>query len=428
MPTDIYVEGTEDSEHPIISKQGKRLWKQFVASFMHEVGSLFEAEGVATDPASEERLAELIIARLAQALDRHHRQRHGDFSPDPLPDTFPMWDRKPAVDTSLDRAASGTPRRPSGPSSVSVTVSLRGLYLGRKAVAVVKPRVVAETDYVVRSLAAFAGDDAARITRDELIRWRDSIKAGGANNNTWNNRLSMVRQVLLHGVNQGLLKEDPTTGIRLRKSRQKSPPPYTDADAAHLLLAARKETQPSLRWAHWVMAFSGLRAGEVLQLLGRDVRQDGSIWLIDVNEDHPTQSVKNSERRHVPIHPALIREGFVAYAQTAAPDAPLFPDKRLDQHGKRGGRAWNLIGKWVRRVGITDPDKAPDHSWRHRIEDELRAAEVPEDVRDAIVGHSRKTTGRQYGVRGEALTRLHRYLSRVPIPPGVFEGDDRAAA
>jgi hypothetical protein len=106
----------------------------------------------------------------------------------------------------------------------------------------------------------------------------------------------------------------------------------------------------------------------------------------------------------------------------------LFADKRPDQHGNRGGRAWNVVGKWVRtRVGITDPRKAPDHSWRHRVEDELRAAEVPEDARDAIMGHARKTTGRQYGVRGEALKRLARAIERIPAPPGVEPGPARGA-
>jgi hypothetical protein len=131
--------------------------------------------------------------------------------------------------------------------------------------------------------------------------------------------------------------------------------------------------------------------------------------------------VKTSQRRVVPVHPALIAEGFTEYAQTIAPDAPLFPDKPLDKHGNRGGRAWNVIGAWVRdKVGISDPSKAPDHSWRHRGEDELRAVEVPEDGRDAILGHARRTMGKQYGVRGEALTRLHRYVCLIPEPNGVM--------
>jgi integrase len=405
----------DDWEESLPSEGDERGWKRFFAMFVPDAKELLAAEGVRTDAASVERLAKLISSRLAQALARYRQQEHGDYSSDPLLAKFPVWERPQK--TSTANASDGRP------------VNLGSLFDAWKAVAVVKPRVVAETEYVVRALAAFVGhDDATRITRDDLLRWRTSMKEAGKSNNTWNNRLSMLRQVLAQAVNEGRLKEDPTTGVRLRKSRQKSPQPYSDADAVKLLRAARGETRPSLRWAHWIMAFTGMRAGEVLQLLGRDVRQDGAIWFFDVNEDDATKSVKNSQRRHVPVHPVLLREGFIGYVQTIAPDAPIFPDKRLDQHGKRGGRAWNVIGTWARsKGGIIDPNKAPDHSWRHRLEDELRAAEVPEDARDAILGHSRKTTGRRYGTRGEALSRLNRYLSKVPIPAGLFDRDLAAA-
>jgi integrase len=215
------------------------------------------------------------------------------------------------------------------PIAVSA-VSLAELFDAWRAVATVKPRTVAETEYAIKLLGAFAGhDDAARITRADMLRWRGTMKADGGSNNTWNNRLSMVRQVFLRAVDDDALTTDPTVDLRLDKSKPASPLPYSDDDAARILLAARRESTPALRWAHWIMAFTGMRAGEVLQLLGRDVRQDGGVWLIDVNEDHPTKSVKTSERRHVPVHPALIREGFVTYAQTIAADAPLFPDKGL---------------------------------------------------------------------------------------------------
>lgn len=39
------------------------------------------------------------------------------------------------------------------------------------------------------------------------------------------------------------------------------------------------------------------------------------------------------------------------------------------------------------------------------------------------MGHARKTTGRQYGVRGEPVAKLHRYLSLLPVPPGVTQAD-----
>jgi hypothetical protein len=75
------------------------------------------------------------------------------------------------------------------------------------------------------------------------------------------------------------------------------------------------------------MAFTGRQAGEVLQLLGRDVRPDGGVWVFDVNEIGDGKSLKTGHRRHVPIHKALVDGGFQTFAQPMAPDAPLFPDK-----------------------------------------------------------------------------------------------------
>lgn len=400
-PTEAIAEGRAS-----VRTEYRRQEAEFLAPFLGYADELLASARVATDVASRDQLARLIVQRLSQALTLHRKRLGGDYSPDPVRPTLPEW--KP-------------PAAAAHPPEASPTVSLRGLFEAWKIVAVVKPRVIEETRYVVEALIAFAGhDDAARITGDDLIRWRNAKKADGRSNNTWNNRLSMIRQVFAHGVAERRLSSDPTAGLRLRKAPQQSPLPYSDADAAAILTAARRETRPSLRWAHWVMAFTGMRAGEVLQLLGRDVRRDGDVWIIDINEIGDGKSVKTGQRRHVPVHPALVDEGFLAYAQTIAADAPLFPDKTLDRFGNRGGRAWNLIGKWVWDVvGLTDRLKAPDHSWRHRVEDEMRAAEVPEYARDAILGHARKTTGRQYGLRGEALTALHRFISTIPVPPGI---------
>jgi integrase len=407
-PSDAEVRGGVELE-PWAARERDREWRRFVDQrFTHEVHDLLASQGVVTDRASKEALADIIVERLTQALAHHGRRSAGDYRRDRLPDTFPAW--KP----SQAPAAGPTVRK-------TALVSLTALFEAWKTVAAVKPRTVAETEYVVKALAKFVGhDDAAAITPDDMSRWRTETKAAGASNNTWNNRLSAIGQVLRQAVRDRKLSSDPTTGQRLRKERQTSPLPYSDEDAVRLLTAARMETRPSLRWAHWIMAFTGARAGEVLQLLGRDVAQEGGIWFIDINEDGEGKSVKTATRRRVPIHPALIAEGLIRYAQTIKPDAPLFPDKLPDKFGNRGGRAWNVIGAWARRQGgITDPRKAPDHSWRHRVEDELRAAEVAEEVRDAILGHARKTMGRQYGVRGEALARLQRGVSSIPFPPGL---------
>jgi integrase len=319
---------------------------------------------------------------------------------------------------------------PMPPPAGVPTVPFQTLFEAWRSVAVVKPRTATETRYTLAALKAFVGhDDAAVVTRDDLLRWRVSSKATGITNNTWNNRLSMLNQVFTRGVTDGKLAPNPAdTTLRLAKSRTQARLPYSDDDATRILTAARGETAPTLRWGHWIMAFTGMRAGEVLQLTGGDIRQENGLWFLAVHEDDPGKSVKTGQARNVPIHDALRREGFVDYAQTIGATAPIFPDKKLGKHGLRGERAWNAIGKWVRaKVGITDKQKAPDHAWRHRMEDELRVADVSEADRDAILGHARKTTGRFYGVRGESLARLHRAIRCVPVPPGLW-GDTPPAA
>lgn len=331
----------------------------------------------------------------------------------------------------LAEVASRLPTVPVAPKPITPAASdalpMRDLLEVWKNTSTTKPSVVAETEYAVASLITFAGtDDATLFQRDLLVRWRDSMKAAGRTNATWNNRLSLIRQVLVRAVHDGKLPADPTEKLRLQKNTPQSWLPYSDREATQILEAARKETQPSRRWAHWIMAFTGMRVGEVLQLSAGDVREDNGIFYFAVHQDDAEKSVKNSQRRNIPVHTALIAEGLLAYVRTLPPDGPMFPDKALDKHGRRGGRGWNVVGKWVRlTVGIDDPRKAPDHSWRHRMEDELRNADVAEDIRDAIAGHARKTVGRVYGVRGESLRRLSQAIERLEPPSGLSLTTDR---
>lgn len=315
-----------------------------------------------------------------------------------------------------------TPEVAAPPPVVPETQSLRGLFAAWRAVAVVKPRTITETEYAIEALVNYLGhDDAARVTKADLLRWRDSMKAAGKNNNTWNNRHSLVSQVFARAVADERLPNNPADGLRLPKAAPAQRLPYSDEDAVRILLAARSETRPARRWAHWIMAFTGMRVAEVLQLAVSDIRRDGEVhYLVVEDNSDEGKSVKTGERRHVPIHPALVAEGLLDYAAALPAEGPLFPDKQADKDGFRGTRGWQTVGRWVHDVvGIDDPRKAPNHSWRHRVEDELRAAGVDESLRDAILGHARKTTGRHYGIRGESLRSLADAVGRIPVPVGL---------
>ncbi|MGI4940932.1 MAG: hypothetical protein ACRYHQ_10300, partial [Janthinobacterium lividum] len=243
----------------------------------------------------------------------------------------------------------------SAPSGRASSVPLRDLLASYERYAAIKPRTLAEVRYAIEGLIGFLGHgDAGRIQRADLARCRDDMTAQGRSANTFNNRLSLVGQVLAWGVKEELLQSNVASlSLRLSKATTKARAPYTDAQAARILEAARLEVRPSLRWAHWIMAFSGARAGEVLQLMREDVSSDAGVWYFDVHEEGEGRSVKNGERRHVPIYPALIAEGFLDYVRTVDAGEPLFPDKTPDRHGNRGGRCGTCLAHGFARQSVS---------------------------------------------------------------------------
>ena len=44
----------------------------------------------------------------------------------------------------------------------------------------------------------------------------------------------------------------------------------------------------------------------------------------------------------MPVHPALIAEGFIGYVETLEGDAPLFPERRLNPATNKSGRRWDV--------------------------------------------------------------------------------------
>jgi integrase len=374
----------------------------------HDIVTLHTAEALSlAEIAIADEASPILYETMLRAVRAAYSQAEGDAVQ--------------AATRPLDKLRERLPDPPRPLASPRARQSLKTLFDAWKSVASVKPRTIAEAEYAIDALIAHLGhDDASKISKADLVRWRDGMKATGTSNNTWNNRHSLISQVLKRAVDDGRLPANPAESLRLAKAPTAPRFPYSDAEATQILTMSRQEKRASRRWAHWIMAFTGMRVGEVLQLSAADIQEDGGIHYFVVEGDTAGKSVKNGQRRHVPVHPALVAEGLIEYAKTLPASGPLFPDKGTDAHGLRGTRGWQAVGRWVReKVGITDGQKSPNHSWRHRVEDEFRAAGVDESLRDAILGHARKTVGRNYGIRGEALQRLYDAVSRIPVPPGL---------
>lgn len=159
-----------------------------------------------------------------------------------------------------------------------------------------------------------------------------------------------------------------------------------------------------------------------------DVKLDpaSGVHFATVIEDNEAgRSVKTeSSLRAVPIHPELLRIGFLEFVQDVrahgGTSARLFPKLTPGPKGGFGEAFSKWFGRYKRDLGIHSPSSV-FHSFRHGFKDALRAAGVNEDVNDALTGHSGgNAVARGYGwkdmVRRFGFSTLHAAVVKVHYP------------
>jgi len=243
-------------------------------------------------------------------------------------------------------------------------------------------------------------DDATRVTPEDIIRFKEHLGRQGLSSATINRYLSAIKSPLAWAHRNRKTGSNPGVGIVYNAKGKKriKRRGYDDDQARTILLAARDELAHR-RWILWVCAFTGYRLDEVAGRDVRDVQRIDRYWVLDI----PDGKTDGSARK-IPLHSALIREGFINYVKSLSPDGPLFPDLTPDLHGRRAGSATKRIGRWLRQVQeqtgvllVEQPRFAPNHSWRHRFKSEARRVGMDEEIHDALTGHREGKVSRDYG-------------------------------
>jgi integrase len=262
-------------------------------------------------------------------------------------------------------------------------------------------------------------DDATLVTEADLIGWKTALNSSRLSVRTVRNYLTMVKTLFNFAVGNKRIAVNPAKDVKYtaKPSTRGKRLSYSDDDAKLILEAARLEKAADRRWVPWIEAFTGARLEEVCGANVADIEIiDGvtclHIWE-DNRDDDATIKTENSARL-VPLHPAIIAEGFLDYVKELPKNGPLFPKLKRDTFGRRGGNGSKRIGRWVReKVGITDPRKAPNHSWRHRFKTSCRKAGIAEEIHDYVSGHATGKIGRDYG---EYPAEVLENISKIPSP------------
>lgn len=164
-------------------------------------------------------------------------------------------------------------------------------------------------------------------------------------------------------------------------------------------------------WLPLLGLYSGARLGELCQLYLSDIRQDDDVWYFDINKDDDDKAVKTrSSFRTVPLHPTLIKLGFIKYVEEmkGKGEARVFPDISMAKDGKYSTIASKRFGNFLKTFGIKTK-KTSFHSFRHTFINTIaNEADVPEEVWEAITGHAdNKKASRGY--RGSDLSVKKKY-------------------
>lgn len=79
-----------------------------------------------------------------------------------------------------------------------------------------------------------------------------------------------------------------------------------------------------LFWIPMLALHGGARLMEAIKLAREDVGCESGIWFIDINEDDENETGKRAKNqssiRRIPLHPELVRLGFVDFVKTYQPD------------------------------------------------------------------------------------------------------------
>ncbi len=285
-------------------------------------------------------------------------------------------------------------------------------------------------DPVIESLRKFLRhDDARRITKKEILAWRDKLLETLSPKTISDVYLSTIRTLLKWAVANDILAENVADTVRQPKPRRQYSRErgFTEAEATKVLKAATTYTAiadengyirekshlvAAKRWAPIICAFSGARVTEITQLRKEDVREVEGRWIIRITPE--AGSVKAGGYRDIPLHAQIVKLGVVEFVQSANPGPLFHGGTDPKRYAAKAVRISNQLSEWLRRCDLVPDAVQPNHGWRHRFKTQCRELHISDHVADAIQGHAGRTASDNYGdvtlkTRIDAIDRLPKY-------------------
>ena len=231
-----------------------------------------------------------------------------------------------------------------------------------------------------------------------------------------------VKAFFAWATDEGHLEDNPSATLKIEAKKgeaKRTPEPFSQDELQALFqsplyagyLSESRLMQPGncrKREGHWwaavLLLYTGLRAGELSQLLPSDFKFEHDVPHLKVRElDDNGAKIKvtktGSSVRDVPLHPALLTLGLRQFVERRAklrPKDRTFRDFNLGVHGRTSDGMTKFWGRYLKKFGVWKPGRAT-HVWRHTFAACLRANDVAEEDIGALLGHSPQSVTGGYG-------------------------------
>ena len=265
----------------------------------------------------------------------------------------------------------------------------------------------------LHELALHAGHDQLdQLTAEQVAEWRAALLAK-LSVPTVKRRLALVRAVLGVAAADGLpvaataIERLGASALRVSSGTSRQRRPFTLQEAALLWALSRKQQgRPLDRWGFPLALSLGCRLEELAGLQANDVRQIEQQWVVVIEPSEDRRLKNNASARTVPLPDALLKEGFVAWAQQQG-EGLLFPEPAPPAKDPRLSHYASIrLGKLIRKqAGISDL-AAVFHSGRHFTAQQLVDAGAPQRVIEQLLGHSSRSMTARYSRDGVPLAQL----------------------
>jgi hypothetical protein len=225
--------------------------------------------------------------------------------------------------------------------------------------------------------------DMQRVARKHCIGWLNSMVDGitlgpkgkplsRPSIDNYRAEMNALFNYAVDHIEDGL-EINPWSKVKFDRGERNTRPDFTDEERRKILTMAR-DASPVIRWSNWLSVFHGFQNAEIADATTHDVECIKGIWVLRIREDNRAdgQTLKTEPRkRTIPLHSAVLAEGFISYVESL-PAGPLFPQiTKLDSYGRRAGKMTEAVDTWLKKTVGTEKTF---YSHRHSYETFLRSA------------------------------------------------------